>query len=483
MRLTLLSVCMALAVSGCTMTPDLVRPPLPVTATYPGEQGTSDASPVMDLGWKTMFGDHRLQALIDLALQNNRDLRLATLNVEAVQTQYRIQRAEQLPSVGATGNHVRQRVAAVGDTASSIQKQTALSVGLSSFELDLWGRVRSMSDAAFARYLASEEGRRAAQISLVAAVADAYFAERLAQEQSELTAQTLANWTEYRDMALRLKSAGQSNGLDIAQAESQVARARADIEARSREAQRARNALVQLVGTDLAESSLPVALSLQHQPIMTRLPAGLPSDLLVRRPDIRQAERQLEAANADIGAARAAFFPTISLTASTGYASASMGGLFKSENRTWSFAPQITIPLFSGGRLRTELRLSELRKSAAVAEYERAIQIAFREVSDGLAGSATYGRQIEAQAQVVAQETRRLDLSNQRYRAGVDGRLEWLDAQRQLYTAQQGMLDLRRQEISNAVALYKSLGGGLNAVSSVATDARQDAVRPARAMQ
>lgn len=482
MRLTLLSVCMALAVSGCTMTPDLVRPPLPVTATYPSEQSAFDALPVMDLGWRTMFGDPRLQALIDLALQNNRDLRLATLNVEAVQAQYRIQRAEQLPSVGATGNHVRQRVAAVGDTVPAIQKQTALSVGLSSFELDLWGRVRSMSDAAFARYLASEEGRRAAQISLVAAVADAYFAERLAQEQSELTAQTLANWTEYRDMALRLKSAGQNNGLDIAQAESQVARARADIEARSREAQRARNALVQLVGTDLAESSLPVPLSLQHQPIMTRLPAGVPSDLLVRRPDIRQAERQLEAANADIGAARAAFFPTISLTASTGYASASMGGLFKSDNRTWSFAPQITIPLFNGGRLRAELRLSELRKSAAVAEYERAIQIAFREVSDGLAGSATYGRQIEAQAQVVAQETRRLDLSNQRYRAGVDGRLEWLDAQRQLYTAQQGMLDLRRQEISNAVALYKSLGGGLNAVSSVATDARQDAVRPANAM-
>ncbi|MBN3820214.1 efflux transporter outer membrane subunit, partial [Paraburkholderia sp. Se-20369] len=214
------------------------------------------------------------------------------------------------------------------------------------------------------------------------------------------------------------------------------------------------------VGTELPKD-LPAPLPLEQQPIVTRLPAGLPSELLVRRPDIQQAEQNLVAANASIGAARAAFFPRLSLTTTLGFISPGFSSLFNSDHRAWNFAPQVTLPIFQGGRLRSELRLAEVRKSSAVAEYERAIQVAFREVADGLAGRETFDRQIEAQARVVSSAERRTNLSNLRYRAGIEGRLELLDSQRQLYAARQSLLDLRRAEFGNAVALYKALGGGL----------------------
>ncbi|MCA3842266.1 efflux transporter outer membrane subunit, partial [Burkholderia sp.] len=294
----------------------------------------------------------------------------------------------------------------------------------------------------------------------VGGVADAYFAERLAQEQRQLSERTLADWQQSLDLARRLKEAHQASGVDIAQAEGQVASATADLEARTRAVEQARNALRLLVGTELPKD-LPDPVPLQQQPVMTQLPAGLPSELLFRRPDIQQAEQNLVAANADIGAARAAFFPRLSLTSSIGFLSPAMGSLFDGGQRAWSFAPQVTVPIFQGGRLRSELRLAEVRKSSAVAEYERSIQTAFREVADGLAGRETFGRQIEAQTRVVGSAERRTDLSNLRYRAGVEGRLELLDSQRQLYSARQALLDLRRSELSNAVALYKALGGGL----------------------
>lgn len=459
MRLSLIPI--VLALSACSLTPVLQTPEAPVPKAYPAAQLQLDQRSAGEIGWHAMFGDPRLQQLIELALDNNRDLRLATLNVEAVRAQYRIERANRLPALDAGLGASRERAfdPAAGRSAP-VQEGVSAQVGLAAFEIDLWGRVRAMSEAAFARYLATDEGRRAARISLIAAVADAYVAERLAAEQGELAAQTLRGWTEQQELAQQLYRARQSSRLDLAQVQSQVAQAQADWEARSRELQRARNALFQLVGTETAPSRLPDPLPLERQPVLTRLPAGLPSELLLHRPDIRQAEQNLKAANADIGAARAAFLPRISLTASTGFASPSMGSLFDSGHRTWSFAPQITQPLFDGGRLRAELRLSELRKSSAVAEYERVIQVAFREVADGLAGTATYARQIAAQEQVVGEESRRAELSGQRYRAGVDGRLELLDAQRQLYAARQRLLDLRREEIGNAIALYKALGGG-----------------------
>lgn len=464
MRLLVLPVAVALALSACSMAPKLVKPEPPVPTAYTQGAAPQAGANAADLGWRTMFGDRRLQRLIELALENNRDLRLATLNVEAAQAQYGIQRSARLPSVNAGAGFTRQRTPADSQSnppiLESTQNQYGVNIGISAFEIDLFGRVKSLSDAAFARYLASDEGRRAVQISLVGAVADAYFAERLAQEQRTLSERTLADWRQSLDLALRLREAHQASGVDVAQAEGQVASAAADLEARTRAVDQARNALRLLVGTELPKD-LPEPVPLERQPVITALPAGLPSELLFRRPDIRQAEQNLVAANADIGAARAAFFPRLSLTTTLGFISPSFGHLFDGGQRTWAFSPQVTVPIFQGGRLRSELRLAEVRKSSAVAEYERAIQTAFREVADGLAGRETYGRQIDAQTRVVLSAERRTDLSNLRYRAGIEGRLELLDSQRQLYAARQALLDLRRSELGNAVALYKALGGGL----------------------
>ncbi|MBV6670072.1 efflux transporter outer membrane subunit [Xanthomonas euvesicatoria pv. alangii] len=464
----LLLVPLVVALSACSLTPQLNKPEPPVAAAFPAAGEADAQAHAADLGWRVMFGDPRLQRLIELALDNNRDLRLAILNVETARAQYGIQRAARLPAVDASATASRQRIAANDriDPAqpSGIQEQVGVSLGFSAFEIDLFGRVRSLSEAAFARFLASEQGQRAAQLTLVGSVADAYFAERLAQEQRQLAKRTLTDWSQSLDLAKRLRDANQNSGLDVAQAEGQVADAEADLEARTRALAQAGNALQLLVGTALPDD-LPAALPLDRQPVVTELPAGLPSDLLTRRPDILLAEQNLVAANADIGVARAAFFPRLSLTGSLGYASPAMSGLFDGGQRVWTFAPQITLPLFQGGRLRSELRLAQVRSSSAVVEYERAIQVAFREVADGLAGRATFDRQISAQLRAVASAERRVNLSSLRYRAGVDGRLELLDAQRQLYTAQQALLDLRRSEFSNAVALYRALGGGLTADS------------------
>lgn len=460
-----LTLALLVCLNACSLTPTLERPAAPVPASFAMDAiAPTSTLPASAVGWRAMFGDPRLQRLIELSLANNRDLRLATLNVEAAQAQANIQQAARLPAVGLEGTRTRERTLSSdsdGQAGREVNQQTGVNVALSAFELDLFGRVRALSDAAFARYLASEQGRDAAQIALLGAVTEAYFAQRLADEQLQLTERTLADWRQSLELARLLKQAEQSNSLDVAQAEGQVALAEADLEARRRALAQADNALQLLVGSDLP-GDLPAALPLERQSVIAQLPAGLPADLLLNRPDLRQAEQLLVAANADIGAARAAFFPQISLTASFGYASTSLGGLFDPAGQVWRFVPQISQPLFQGGRLRAELRLAEVRKSEAVAQYERAIQTAFREVADALAGTATFDRQIEAQLRAVTAAERRLQLSDLRYRAGVDGRLELLDAQRQLHAARQALLELRREEIANRVALYKSLGGGLH---------------------
>lgn len=460
--------------TACSLTPTLQRPAAPVPASFPVAAATpSSTLPASALGWRAMFGDPRLQRLIDLSLANNRDLRLATLNVQAAQAQANIQRAARLPAAGLEATRTRERALSTeanGRASSEVRQQNGVNVALSAFELDLFGRVRALSDAAFARYLANEQGRDAAQIALVGAVAEAYFAQRLADEQLQLTERTLADWQQSLELARLLKQADQNSSLDVAQAEGQVALAEADLEARRRTLVQAENALQLLVGSELP-GDLPAALPLERQSVIAQLPAGLSADLLLSRPDLRQSEQLLVAANADIGAARAAFFPQISLTASFGYASTSLGGLFDPARQVWRFAPQISQPLFHGGRLRAELRLAEVRKLEAVAQYERAIQTAFREVADALAGTATFDRQIQAQLRAVTAAERRLELSDLRYRAGLDGRLELLDAQRQLQAARQALLELRRADIANRVALYKSLGGGLHELDSTATAA------------
>ncbi|MBL0952452.1 MAG: efflux transporter outer membrane subunit, partial [Pseudomonas sp.] len=436
----LLTLPLLVCLSACSLTPTLERPAAPVPASFPMHAVTPAATlPASALGWRAMFGDPRLQRLIDLALANNRDLRLAALNVEATRAMFSIQQAARLPSVSLDASHTRERALAQGNAGESrreVNRQVAVNVGTSAFELDLFGRVRSLSDAALARYLASEQGRDAAQIALIGAVADAYFAGQLADEQRQLAERTLKDWQQSLKLARLLQDAKQNSGLDVAQAEGQVASAEADLQARQRAYVQAGNALQLLVGAELP-ADLPAPRELARQPLVAPLPAGLHSDMLLMRPDIRQAEQTLSAANADIGAARAAFFPQVSLTASFGYASTSLGSLFDPSRQVWRFTPQLSQPLFQAGRLRAELRLARVRKSEAVVQYERAIQVAFREVADALAGAATLDQQIEAQTRVVGSAQRRVALSGLRYQAGVDGRLELLDAQRGLYAAQQ----------------------------------------------
>lgn len=453
-RFILLASAMAAALSACTFTPPLAMPALPVPAVYDAGQAPGNAN-AADLGWRRMLPDPRLQQLVALALASNRDLRVAALNVQAVREQYRIQDAARLPAIGASAGGTRQTMVDAG-----VQNQFAAGVALSAFEIDLFGRLRSLSDAAFARYLASEQGRRAAQLALVAAVADAYLDERLAAGQLQLAESTLQDWRQALVLTQRLHAARQGSGLDVAQAEGQAATAEADVQARERSRQLARNQLELLLGAPVPDG-LPAGLALDGQPVLTQLPAGVPSDLLLRRPDILQAEQSLVAANADIGAARAAFFPRLSLTAQLGFASPEVGDLFRGGARSWSFAPQITQPLFQGGQLRAELRLSQIRSEIAVQQYEQAIQGAFREVRDGLAGSQTYAQQIAAQRRVAASAEQRRRLSQLRYGAGQDSRLELLDAQRQSYASRQTLLDLRRDQFKSAIALYKALGGGL----------------------
>ena len=453
-RFILLTAALAAVLSACTLTPPLVMPALPVPAVYDAGQAPENAN-AADLGWRRMLPDPRLQRLVELALANNRDLRVAALNVQAVREQYRIQDAARLPAIGASAGGTRQTMVDAG-----VQNQFTAGVALSAFEIDLFGRLRSLSDAAFARYLASEQGRRAAQLALVAAVADAYLEERLAIAQLQLAQSTLQDWRQALVLTQRLHAARQGSGLDVAQAEGQAATAEADVQARVRSRQLARNQLELLLGAPVPDG-LPAGLALDGQPVLTQLLAGVPSDLLLRRPDILQAEQSLVAANADIGAARAAFFPRLSLTATLGFASPEVGDLFRGGARSWSFAPQITQPLFQGGQLRAELRLSQIRSEIAVQQYEQAIQGAFREVRDGLAGSQTYAQQIAAQQRVAASAEQRRRLSQLRHDAGQDSRLELLDAQRASYAAQQALLDLRRDQFKSAVALYKALGGGL----------------------
>lgn len=470
----ILPVSLALLLSACALTPPLARPDPALPEAY--ADSPDAAGNAADLGWRQMFGDPRLQRLITIALDNNRDLRIAMLNVDAVRAQYGIERSALLPQLDARLSGGRERAAANGASAASLQGTHAAGLAISAFEIDLFGRVRALSDAALARYLASTEAARAARISLIAAVADAYLEERLAIEQLRLTETTLADWRQSLDLARLLKDAKQNSGLDVAQAEGQVALAEADLEGRRRDLKQARNALALLLGTTVPAGlpgglpeGLPEGLRLDKQPVLTSLPAGLPSDLLLRRPDILQAEQALRAANADVGAARAAFFPRLALTATLGYASPALGSLFQGGQLAWGFTPQLIQPLFDNGRLESGLDLARARRSTAVAEYEKSIQTAFREVADGLAAQATLSRQIEAQQRAVSSAERRRELSSLRYRAGQDSRLELLDAQRQAYAAQQTLLGLQRLAFRSAVSLYKALGGGLQETTAAAT--------------
>lgn len=459
-------VVVALVFGGCTMTPRYERPPSPVAKTYPESAGSAatNARTAGTVAWREFFTDPRLHKLIDLALANNRDLRVATLRVEQARAQYRIQRAELLPGVDVSASGSRGRVPGDLNTSgrSIIASEYSVDVGSAVYELDFFGRVRSLKDRALEDYFATEEAARAAQLALVAQVATQYFAVLQLEEQLAIARRTLEAVSSSYEVRRRSYEIGTLGELDLRTTEIQVQTARASLASFTRLRGQAENTLILLVGQPLPED-LPIGRSLREQGLLADLPVGVPSDLLLRRPDILGAEHTLKAANASIGAARAAFFPTISLTGSFGTASADLDGLFKSGSNAWNFTPSISLPIFAAGSNRANLDVATLSKRIEIAHYEKAIQTAFREVADALIAHRMFRDQIEAQQALFEAQQRRHEITEMRYRNGVDGYLAVLLAQQDLYSAQQSLVQSRAAELVNLVALYKALGGGWNA--------------------
>jgi outer membrane protein, multidrug efflux system len=461
------SALLAAALASCSsMAPTYERPPAPVAAQFPDAGGPAAATPATEIPWQQFFSDERLKQLIGLALENNRDLRVAVLNIEQARAQVDSRRADLWPTLNAGLGGSR-----VPNATGSITSTYSAGVLVTAYELDLFGRVRSLSDAAVAQYLASEEARKAVQIGLVASVANAYLALQGDDELLRVTQQTL----QTREDSLRLTRLRFDNGaasqLDLRQAESLFEAARAALAQFTRQRALDLNALVLLVGRSLPDD-LPPATSIADAPSLPDLPAGLPSEVLVRRPDVRQAEQQLIAANANIGAARAAFLPKITLTGSAGSVSGELSGLFKSGSFAWSFAPQLLQPIFDAGRNQANLAIAQTGRDIAVAQYERAIQSAFREVADALAGRATLGDQLSAQQAQVRAEQDRYALAELRYRNGAASYLDVLDAQRSLFAAQQAAVQVQAQAAQNLVTLYRVLGGGWEAAAATAGSTR-----------
>jgi multidrug efflux system outer membrane protein len=471
---TLLPLTMALVLAGCVnLAPKYERPAAPVAGAFPTVEGSVNSGNAVaaeapaSIAWQRFFVDARLQQLITMALANNRDLRVSILNIEQARAAFQIQRSERFPALnaGLTAN----RASTAGDAPLTSVYQAGLSV--TAFELDLFGRVRNLSDAALAQYLATEEARKAAQISLIATVANTYLAQLADEEQLALTQQTLKT----REESLRLTRLRFENGvvskLDLQQAISLVEGARAVLAQQRRLRAQDTNALTLLVGQPMP-SNLPAGATLTTTNLPD-LPAGMPSDLLASRPDIRAAEQQLIAANADIGAARANYFPRISLTGSAGSASKELSGLFNSGSFGWTFAPQAILPLFDFGARRAGVESARAGRDIAVAEYEKSIQTAFREVADALAGQATFSEQMRALRATAESESERFKLSDLRYRSGTANYLDLLDAQRSLFVAQQQAVEANLARLQNQVTLYRVLGGGWSeAANANATAAR-----------
>ena len=456
MRTSPLPLLLALLLGGCVnLAPDYQRPAAPVAAQWPGAApaGASQA----DVDWREFFVDARLRDTVARALANNRDLRVAALNVEYQRAQYRIQRAELFPAVSASAEGTRQR--ALSDGTTAVSSQYSVGLGVSSYELDLFGRLRNLKDAALEDYLALEQTRRSTQISLVAEVASAWMTLAADQQLLKLARDTHASQQKTYELVQRSHGLGGESGLSLAQARSTVESARAEAASYASQVEQDRNALELLVGERLDASLLPGNTGLDAALLVT-VPAGLPSSLLQRRPDVLAAEHTLKAANADIGAARAAFFPSVSLTASGGSASGELSGLFKSGSRAWSFAPSINLPIFDAGSNQAGLDAAKITRDIDVANYEKALQTAFSEVADALSVRSHINERLDAQRELTAATDKSYDLSLALYKQGSDSFLEVLDAQRSLYSAQQTLISLELAEQVNRVTLYKVLGGG-----------------------
>lgn len=447
----------ALMLGGCmNLIPRYERPAAPIAPAYPPEltpAGAPVEAAAADIEWQRFFADPRLKRLIELSLANNRDLRIAALNIEQARALYQVRRADELPTVGAGATAQRQ------PGANGLVNSYAVGVQVTGYELDFFGRVRALSQAALAQYLATEEARKTAQIALISGVATTYVGILADDELLRVTRETLKTREDsFRLTRLRFDN-GASSEIDLRQAELLLETARAALAQTQRQRALDANALTLLVGQPLP-AELPAPLPLAAQQGVGELPAGLPSELLTRRPDVRAAERQLIAANANIGAARAAFFPRIALTANAGTASTQLSNLFKGGTWAVTGTASLVQPIFDAGRNQANLEVAKANRDIAIAQYEKAIQTAFREVSDSLAGRATLGEQLRAQAAAANAAQIGFNLADLRYRNGVASYFDVLDAQRNLFAAQQATVQVQAAQVQNLVTLYKVLGGG-----------------------
>jgi multidrug efflux system outer membrane protein len=449
------------------MAPNYSRPAAPVPSSWPNGAAYKEATAargekaVADIPWQEFFVDGQLRKLIALSLENNRDLRAAILNIERSRAQYQIQRSDLFPKVDANAAGDFQRLPAdlSGKGRAMTLDQYSVGLGVSSYELDLFGRVRSLKDQALEQFLATEQARRSVQISLVSQVAATYLTLAADRERLRLAKETLKSQQESYKLTNHRFEAGVSSALDLHQAQTSVDTARVDIARFTTLAAQDENALDLVVGSKVPADLLPPSLS-EALTALKELAPGLPSDVLLRRPDILQAENLLRGANANIGAARAAFFPRITLVSSVGFGSDDLAGLFKGDSFAWSFAPRISLPIFDGGSRRASLTVAEVDRDIAVAQYEKAIQTAFREVADALAQQGTIADQVAAQQSLTDATAESYRLSQARYEKGVDSYLQVLDSQRSLYGAQQNLISARLARLANLVTLYKVLGGG-----------------------
>lgn len=446
-----------LASTSCSLVPELGKVSSQVSSNYPGDTGGDVPA---DIAWQKFFTDARLRKIVGAALANNRDLRVAALNVEQARAQYGISRSDLFPTINLSAGESRQRIAGTSQNGGRAieSRNYDVSVGLVSYELDIFGRVRSMNSSALESYFATDAARTGVQIALVAEVANQYLTERALREQIELSQQTLDTFSETYKLTKDRFDAGDVSELDLRSVEVQVQTAKANLANYRQQLAQTNNALVFLTGGGMP-SNLPKGRSLESA-LVANVRAGVSSDLLRRRPDIREAEHQLRAANANIGAARAAFFPSVTLTASGGTSSGSLTKLFSSGSGVWAFAPQVNLPIFDGGRNRANLDSAEISKRTEIARYEKAIQTAFREVADGLAARSGLEDRISANAALVKAQEKRFELADSRYKEGLDSYFESLSAQQDLFNAQQTLIQLRLAREVNSVNLYKALGGG-----------------------
>jgi multidrug efflux system outer membrane protein len=416
----------------------------------------------MDIGWRAFFKNSELQEVIATALANNRDLKTIILQVEEARGLYDIQEADRLPNVNATASDARTRSLVTSATPTN---RTVYQVGLSvtAFELDLFNRVKNLSEAALAQFMATEEARRSAQILLIGEVAKSWLTERTLNEQVQLATRTLEGRQASFDLVKKRFDAGITNALELRQSDTLVQSARVSLLTLKRQHALSVNALQLLVGKQIQSSASTQ--SLAKQETLATIGAGLPSELLTQRPDIRAAEQRLRAMQANIAAARAAFFPRIVLTGGVGTASTDLSGLFASGQNTWSFVPSVSLPIFDAGRNKANLKVAEVRSEMAVASYEKTIQVAFREVADALAARATLNDEVDAQQAVQKAQAERLTLAQARYQNGIANYLEVLDAERELFSAEQQLLQTKLLNLTNAIDLYRALGGGIQEVS------------------